>query len=192
MLAWDPAKRPSASQVLTHPYFQKSIKSSSSQVWGDTSIREKLVKQKSIAMQQEKPFQDPREKVVNIQNKQKTSLADMDNDWDDLDYFATPKAQGGFFSKNKDFSSLAGQQQENSAFPKTLNNQSGVYSALNLKNDLKPSEKPVDESLDAFDDIFDKPPANTQKPGGGVKLMPDSIPRPSPGQALFEDWADEL
>lgn len=49
MLQYDPAKRPTASQILTHPFFTKSLKGSHAPVWGEQSTRETYAKKTVIA-----------------------------------------------------------------------------------------------------------------------------------------------
>ena len=82
MLQYEPSKRPTAQQILKHPYFTKSMsnKTQKNAIWGSTSIREKARK---------KTFQDLYKNsggnIFNIQNNSKAHTLHFDredNDWE--------------------------------------------------------------------------------------------------------------
>lgn len=170
MMQYDPAKRPSAAQILTHPYFTKSLKTSATPVWGEVSTREAQIKKKTEIYQN---YQNPKDKVVNMQNhknEKSMKIQDLDNDWDaDFNDIMNEDSRHSPMDSNRGM--LKGQNPsfyENSQMNSSKINQGNSSflknSGYNLKNEISPAtgpnkgstnwdKEPLDESFN--DDEFD-------------------------------------
>jgi serine/threonine protein kinase len=214
MLEYDHAKRPSASQILGHPYFARSMKSGGGgeqKVWGETSMRENYAKKKSIVHK----YQNPQEKVINIQNntsKNKMKLKDLDNDWDeDFEDLMKPTTPYNKFSQGR---GGANQPEEGSLAHNNsrsyINNKSEMFmqnSNLNLKNDTQKNlrseamwnDNQLDESFEGEFDVFTKKDQaasnpfamkSNQQSYGGQKMLDDRKAEPS--KQFDIGWAEEF
>lgn len=214
MLQYDPAKRPAASQILNHPYFSRSLKSGGGEqqkAWGETSVRENYVKKKTLINK----YQNPQEKVINIQNnpgRSKMKLKDLDNDWDeDFEDLMKPTTPYNKFTQGRAGKSPA---EEGSIIQNSSqtygNNKSEVYmqhSNLNLKNDTKLNLKAdpiwndhkLDESFEGDFDVFAKKDHSASNPFafksnqqsyGGQKMLDDRKVEPSKKFDL--GWAEDF
>lgn len=207
MLQYDPVKRPSASQILQHPYFMKTMKvDPAHQVWGETSVRDNYTKKKSLINAQTK-YENPRNQVVNMQNyASKNKLDELDNDWDeDFEILIKPRGDG----TNRSIGNKYGNNpNENSMLDQSrglMPNKSGAYlqnSAYNMKNDVKPAggkntweEEKLDESLEGDFDVFDK---GKEKKGGvqvnnfGNKIFGDDKAKTKKQAFDIAEWGDEF
>lgn len=218
MLQYDPAKRPTATQILAHPYFSRALKSSGGngqapQVWGEQSTRENYLKKKSVIHK----YENPKDKVVNIQNHAGNhKMRDLDNDWeDDFDELMKPSNNYKPIHSNKStMKPIEEASMGNSS--RAYNNKSDVYmqnSNYNLKNDAYSNvkqqghlwEEPgkLDESFEADFDVFDKKGAakgnsnpfalkSNQNSIGGAKLLDEKKHEGSKHAAFDVGWADEF
>ncbi len=187
MLQYDSAKRPSASQVLSHPYFSKSMSSEGrAPMWGEQSVRENYAKKKSLVNAR---YENPLNNVINMQNNyaSKPNLKEFDNDWDDeFDIAVKPKGLDGAMAVNRSVARLHNQQETSmvDANKGGINN-SEVFlqnSALNMKNDARGGplkagweDGKLDQSLDEDFDVFD---VGHKKPAVKVNNF---------GNKIFED-----
>lgn len=167
MLQYDPAKRPSASQILTHPYFSKSMSSEGrAPMWGEQSVRENYAKKKSLVNAK---YENPLNSVINMQNNyaSKPNLKDFDNDWDDeFDIVVKPKGLEGASGANRSVVRLNNHAETSmvDANKGAGINNSGVFlqnSALNMKNDARGGplkagweDGKLDQSLEEDFDVF--------------------------------------
>jgi len=80
MMEYDAFKRPSAQQVLNHPYFTKSIINKDATIWGAKSLREKDLGNLGA----NNMYKPAKSNVFNIQNKAKMDpyKNDIDLDFD--------------------------------------------------------------------------------------------------------------
>ena len=221
MLQYDPAKRPTASQVLNHPYFARTLKSSGSngqqpQVWGEQSSRENYIKKKSIIQHK---YENPKDKVINIQNQGgPNNMRDLDNDWDyEFDELMKPTTTYNKQGNQANRSVMKPVEEGSMANSRTyINNKSDVYmqnSNYNLKNDAKSNVKQsplwddqdkLEESFEAEFDVFDKKGAgkgsssnpfafkSNQNSYGGAKLLDEKKNESSKHAAFDVGWADEF
>jgi len=202
MLQYDPTMRPTASAILTHPYFTKSIHTSNntSPIWGEESMRENYAKKKTIIGQNR--YENPNKNVINIQNNaQGRNLRDLD-DWDED--FADLTPQNMKKNSSPDHGpmsnrSFAKGSLENS---QVLNNSRGpTHQLRNSGNYTKHDDKPaaydpkkwdnkLDESLEDDFDVFEKKKDAKKPAGGGGK---GTVKQEASKKAGFDEgWADDF
>lgn len=124
-LQYDGFKRPSAQQVLSHPYFTKSIISGSSNIWGAQSLRER----NSSNLGPASMYKPAKSNVFNIQNKKDLDFKndidlEFDNDINEI--------------MNKDFNKSLRPEKNNENKNKTI-----------INNDINKGI-PTDNSVNTF------------------------------------------
>lgn len=163
-MEYDPFKRPSAQQVLNHPYFTKSIINKDATIWGAKSLREKDLGNLGANSNLYKPAKS---NVFNIQNKAKMDPykndidLDFDNDLNeimnkDFNKSLKPGNVTGMNS-NKNPSNNLGKAGENS--------NSKIGGGGDFNNDFqKNNMSKLNKDIDEFD-VFGITPSPNDKKG---------------------------
>lgn len=207
MLQYDPQKRPTASQILTHPYFTKSMKmpptvGPSQLPYGEVSAKEVAQKRKTVIQDNQgsaNRFTNPAKNVMNLQNKA-GGIADLDN-WDDdifdtinyapVDVSKKPGQNNGGLMLNHSGVGKAGNEGSAGFMTKSGTYQAGIFTGGKADNGYGgyPAAKPAwdagkeQESLDEFE-VFDKPDPNKNK-----QIAVSNAAKKN--NAFDDGWADE-
>jgi len=153
MMQYDGFKRPSAQQVLSHPYFTKSIINTNGNLWGAQSLREKNTANVTGGNNLYKPVKN---NVFNIQNKTNIDFKDdidleFDNDINEImnkDFNKSLRPQGD--NKEKNSKSINNNEKDNK------NKDSNPYKANQNISGLN-------KNIDEFDVFGITPSPNDKK-----------------------------
>lgn len=208
MLSYDPQKRPTASQILTHPYFTKSMKmpptvGPSPLPYGEVSAKEVVSKRKTLIQDNQavsNRFSNPSKNVVNLQSNKGAGIADLDC-WDDDDIFdtinyapldITKKASNAHNNLMANHSGVGKGAHEASAgfMTKSGTYQQGLFSAGKTEGQGGyPAAKPAWDSgkdQESMDDEFD-----FDKPAAMKNKQAQNAAAPKKNHAFDDGWADE-